>query len=103
MPFHRASEIPIGALQAILQPHFPAWQHNLQLPETEFRDGLYIFKAALDKSLWRRIAIPGEVMLEEPDARQQAAQIIEKQGQVPEQYPNWDGDNEDWDDAEEEE
>ena len=181
LQFHRASEIPIGALQPILQPYFPAWQHNLQLPGTEFRNGLYIFKVALDKRLWRRIAIPGEAMLEDlsdailasyefdydhlyrfiytnrfggqdevnhpymdddppfttevrigdltlhvgqtmsyhsdfgddwrfsvllervdlAERPQQEIQIIEKQGQAPEQYPSWAGDNEDWDGAEE--
>lgn len=64
--YGRASDVPIGVLQPILQPYFPAWQHNLALADMEFRDGLYIFKVALDnKTLWRRIAIPGQAFLEE--------------------------------------
>lgn len=63
--YDRASEVPIGALQPSLQPYFPAWQKNLVLDNTEFQDGLYIFKVALEKALWRRIAIPGQAHLED--------------------------------------
>ena len=63
--YGRASEVPIGVLQPILQPYFPAWQHNLVLAGTDFQDGFYIFKVALGKTLWRRIAIPGQAFLEE--------------------------------------
>lgn len=52
------SEEPFGALQAILQPFFPAWCQNLHLPEPEFHDGTFIFKVSWGR-VWRRIAIPG--------------------------------------------
>jgi hypothetical protein len=54
-----SDETEFGELQDILQPFFPAWQHNLELPVDEFRDGVYIFKASLGR-IWRRIAIPGK-------------------------------------------
>ncbi|MFN8493479.1 MAG: plasmid pRiA4b ORF-3 family protein [Caldilineaceae bacterium] len=63
--FHRMSQAPIGLLQPFLKPYFPAWQNNLTLSGEEFQDGLYIFKVALDKNLWRRIAIPANDMLED--------------------------------------
>jgi hypothetical protein len=35
----------------------------LILPAADFQTGIYIFKVALDKNLWRRIAIPAELTL----------------------------------------
>ena len=49
---------PFGRWQVAFQSLFPDWQKNLELPETPFRDGLYIFKVVLGKTVWRRIAIP---------------------------------------------
>lgn len=63
--FDHQHDIPTGVLQPGLQPYFPAWQHNLLLPTAEFRPGLFVFKAALGKDLWRRIAIPAEATLDE--------------------------------------
>jgi hypothetical protein len=63
--FHRASEVPIGALQPILQPYFPNWRNNLVLAIAAPQEGMYIFNAALGKNLWRRISIPSEHTLDE--------------------------------------
>lgn len=63
--FHRASEVPMGVLQPIFQPYFPAWQHNLTLPEQTVQEGLYVFKVELWKGLWRRISIPAQATLDE--------------------------------------
>jgi hypothetical protein len=52
-------EVAFGELQEILQPLFPAWRHNLKLPESEFHDGTYIFKVSWGR-VWRRIAIAGQ-------------------------------------------
>ncbi len=52
-----------GELQETLQPFFPAWQHNLEIPGHEFHDGVYIFKVSLGR-VWRRIAILGKDSLD---------------------------------------
>ena len=54
-----------GALQPAVQPHFPAWQNNLSLPALAFREGVHVFEVSLGRDLWRRIAIPGALPLEE--------------------------------------
>ena len=41
---------------------FPAWINNLELPEQEAKDGVFIFKVSL-KSVWRKIAIPASLTL----------------------------------------
>lgn len=53
----REEQPDFGVWQPILQEYFPEWRNNLQLPEPEFRDGVYYFKVKLGPS-WRRIAIP---------------------------------------------
>lgn len=53
-----------GFWQPVLQEYFPEWRNNLQLPEPEFRDGVYYFKVQLG-SPWRRIAIPASKTLDE--------------------------------------
>lgn len=50
--------------QARLQPFFPEWRETLTLAEIPARDGLHVFKVSLRRA-WRRIAIPGEMTLEE--------------------------------------
>lgn len=52
-----------GQWQTDLQPFFPTWKNNLIAVETEFQDGVYVFKVALGK-VWRRIAIAGTDDLE---------------------------------------
>jgi hypothetical protein len=54
-----------GALQPVFQPYFPAWRDNLSVPAWTFREGLYIFKISLGRGLWRRIAMPGDLTLDE--------------------------------------
>ena len=41
---------------------FLAWKNNLQLPESESKDGIFIFKVSL-KAVWRKIAIPSNLTL----------------------------------------
>jgi hypothetical protein len=41
-----------GALQRVLQPFFPEWHRNLELPEASLVDGLYIFKVSLGAKVW---------------------------------------------------
>ena len=57
------SDVAFGELQAILQPLFPAWRHNLTLPEWGFHDGSYLFKVSWGR-VWRRIAISGQADLD---------------------------------------
>jgi hypothetical protein len=54
-----------GALQPVVQPYVSAWQNNLVLPAWAFRKGVHIFKVSLGRGLWRRIAIPGALLLED--------------------------------------
>ena len=49
--------VTYGVVQNWLQPYWPAWQNNLFLQKTAFREGVHIFKVSLDKNIWRRIAI----------------------------------------------
>lgn len=55
---------PTEVLQAEFQDLdlFPAWIKNLQLPDHEAKDGVFIFKVSL-KSVWRKIAIPASLTL----------------------------------------
>ncbi|MBL7200944.1 MAG: plasmid pRiA4b ORF-3 family protein [Anaerolineae bacterium] len=46
-----------GVLQPILAPYVRQWEHSLELSPWAFREGRYVFKAALGRGLWRRIAI----------------------------------------------
>jgi hypothetical protein len=62
--YERASEIPFGQLQELLQLYFPEWQNNLRFPENEALKVVYIFKVALGPQLWRRIALPGSMNLD---------------------------------------
>jgi hypothetical protein len=61
--YDSSDEDDFGELQDILQPFFPAWQHNLELAADEFHDGVYIFKVSLGR-IWRRIAIPGQATVD---------------------------------------
>jgi Plasmid pRiA4b ORF-3-like protein len=55
---------PFGLWQPILKPYFPEWRKNLELPRTQFREGVYVFKVSLG-NVWRRIAIPDSLTLED--------------------------------------
>jgi len=54
-----------GKLQPYFQPYFPEWQNNLQWPQPEFQDGVYIFKVELFSNAWWRIAAPATADLEQ--------------------------------------
>lgn len=53
-----------GYWQPLLQECFPEWRNNLQLPEPEFRDGVYYFKVRLGDP-WRVIATAADHTLED--------------------------------------
>ncbi|GAK60811.1 Pplasmid pRiA4b ORF-3-like protein [Candidatus Vecturithrix granuli] len=57
-------EAKFGVLQPLFQPYFPEWQHNLVIPEPADQEGTYIFKVILWGKIWRRIAIPGAMVLD---------------------------------------
>jgi hypothetical protein len=59
----RDENIPPGALQPILQPHFPDWRRNLVLPEQSLRPGVYQFKVSLGR-IWRRIVASAKMDLD---------------------------------------
>jgi hypothetical protein len=51
-----------GAWQALFRPYFPEWEENLCLPESEIRDGTFIFRVSLG-NVWRQIAMPADLTL----------------------------------------
>lgn len=53
-----------GRLQPIFQPCFPQWQQTLQVPETPFTAGEYVFGVCLETA-WRRIAAPAALTLDQ--------------------------------------
>ncbi|MEZ4731431.1 MAG: plasmid pRiA4b ORF-3 family protein [Caldilineaceae bacterium] len=57
--------LALGELQPTFQPYFPAWQQNLVIPGVGFQDGVYVFQVALDKQIWRSIAIPATLTLDD--------------------------------------
>jgi len=59
-----ATQDSLGALQPLLVPYVPEWQHNLAPPEWDFRPGRYTFKVSLGRGLWRRIAIDAQEPLD---------------------------------------
>ncbi len=59
-----AEESPFGRWQPLFQPYFPAWRQNLTFPEDEPRSGVFIFRVAITKGVWRRIAIPADLSLD---------------------------------------
>ena len=61
---HRLRPPDFGVWQPVLREYFPDWRNNLELPEPEFRDGIYYFKVKLGDP-WRRIAIPADHTLED--------------------------------------
>lgn len=64
LQFEKEERLSFGVLQPALQPYFPAWKNNLRIPEGDFRAGTYVFKVSLWR-IWRRIAIPAELMLDD--------------------------------------
>jgi hypothetical protein len=57
-------ESPLGKMQPPLQPLFPQWQNNLTTPPREARNGQYLVKVSLGKSIWRRLSISSEATFE---------------------------------------
>jgi hypothetical protein len=55
--------VTFGELQTDFNPLFPEWKNNLVLTQSEFSEGIYVFKVSLGKA-WRRIAIPAKLKLD---------------------------------------
>jgi hypothetical protein len=55
--------IRFGKWQALLQPYFPEWRNNLELPQAPPRTGTYVFKITLGDA-WRRIAVSADATLD---------------------------------------
>jgi hypothetical protein len=53
-----------GAWQPLFQPYFPEWRENLEFPEPELREGVFIFRVSLGK-VWRLIAMPADSTLDD--------------------------------------
>jgi hypothetical protein len=63
---HKVTPFPPGTLQPALRPFIPQWERLLPLPaEATVRDGVHIFKVALGKNLWRRLALLATSTLDE--------------------------------------
>jgi hypothetical protein len=62
--YEEPTEPTFGALQPLVQPHFPEWRNNLVLPELGFQQGAYIFKVSLGR-IWRRIAVAADMTLDD--------------------------------------
>ena len=61
----QALEIPrFGAWQPLFQPYFPEWRRNLELPESEPREGTFVFRVSLGK-MWRLIAMPADATVDD--------------------------------------
>lgn len=68
-PVYRGDEeqpkdISYGKWQSKFKPFFPEWQKTLEFPELSVQEGVYIFKVTVWKGVWRRIAIPGDMLLD---------------------------------------
>ncbi len=57
-------EVPCCVWQPLFQSCFPKWQNSLTLPESEFREGVFVFKVSLG-NVWRRIEIDSKMTLEQ--------------------------------------
>lgn len=64
--FQEVELLPAGTLQPALRPYIPQWERLLPLPdEKTFRDGIYTFRVALEKEIWRRVALPATSTLDD--------------------------------------
>jgi hypothetical protein len=54
-----------GALQPLLQTFFPEWRGSLEVLKAALVNGLYVFKVSLGAKVWRRIAIPAALSLDD--------------------------------------
>jgi hypothetical protein len=55
--------IHFGEWQPLLQPYFPEWRNNLELPWAQPPEGTYVFKISLGR-VWRQIAISADATLD---------------------------------------
>ena len=53
-----------GAWQPLFRPYFPEWRENLEVPESESREGEFLFWVSLGK-VWRLIAMPADATLDD--------------------------------------
>ncbi len=53
-----------GVWQPLFQPFFPEWRDNLEFPQEEPCEGVFVFHVSLGK-IWRRIAMPAESTLDD--------------------------------------
>lgn len=66
-------ENAFNLLQPVFHPYFPEWQSFYRLPQTEIKDGIFVFKVSLDKKTWRKIGVSsGDVLDDLHDAIQAA-------------------------------
>lgn len=56
-------DVIYGKLKTHFQEFFPQWQQQLIIKFSPNQEGIYLFKASLDKA-WRRISIPSNLTLE---------------------------------------
>jgi hypothetical protein len=52
-------------LQPAFQPYFPNYKNTYRLPNTEIKNGIFVFKVSLGKKVWRRIAISSTELLDD--------------------------------------
>lgn len=64
-PHENLPEILTKDIISIIQPYRPQCQKTLQLPKTEFQDGLFVFKVLLDTQVWRMVSIPAQCTLDD--------------------------------------
>ncbi|MBX7221651.1 MAG: plasmid pRiA4b ORF-3 family protein [Blastocatellia bacterium] len=54
------------SLQTVFQPLFPAWERTLVEPcPVGFRPGTYHFRVSLGRKVWRLLAVPGDLLLDD--------------------------------------
>jgi hypothetical protein len=54
-----------GVWQPIFQPYFPDWRENLEFPEPESREGIFVFRVSWGKDVWRLIAMSDDDTLDD--------------------------------------
>jgi hypothetical protein len=66
---HRGEEeeevFGFGQWQALIQPYFPQWQTIWVLSADELREGIYVFRLSLGKSVWRLLTIDSRDTLDD--------------------------------------
>ena len=59
------AEEKTASLFSTLQPFIPSLNNELLLPPPAKREGIFTFKISLEKDIWRRIAIPSSLTLDD--------------------------------------